>query len=231
MNKSVAIVVTIVVILVCQSNSIGTMEEKISDLQEGNTNLRKLGFDGYNIEKTFPIKEFLVLGQKLVLKYKIAVKDGKAINHLIIDSNLGRFNFGNKDGVDSPIARGKSGRSRILTFRFPPKPEITIGIIANYALYYTVRHHNKVKDSLDISLIGEFNAIAEVVSNPYSAIKIYAKADGTIIRASCYATVAKNNITDSFKFTGTEIKTTVEAKSGTRSLWRKGLLLFENWTI
>ena len=46
-NTSIAMIATIVVILICQTNSMETIEEK-----KCNTNLRKLGFD-FNVEKNF----------------------------------------------------------------------------------------------------------------------------------------------------------------------------------
>ena len=85
-KSSVAIIIAIAVILVCQVNSMGTKEENIP--------LRKLGFD-FNIEKIFDIKSFTFLGQKLTFKYRVAVQNGKAINHIIIESALGSFKLGN----------------------------------------------------------------------------------------------------------------------------------------
>ena len=56
-----AMVLAITSILVFQTNSMETIEEKVQE--KGNTNLRKLGFN-FDIEKTFPIKTFSVYGQK-----------------------------------------------------------------------------------------------------------------------------------------------------------------------
>ena len=89
MSKTIAMVAAIALILICQANSMGTIEEK-----KGNTNLRKLGFD-FDVDKTFYIKTFSFLGQKLTYKYRVAVKNGKEINEIIIDSALGSFKVGN----------------------------------------------------------------------------------------------------------------------------------------
>ena len=61
-NTSIAMIATIVVILIFQTNSMETIEEK-----KCNTNLRKLGFD-FNVEKTFNIKTISFLDQKLSYK-------------------------------------------------------------------------------------------------------------------------------------------------------------------
>ena len=223
-----AMVLAITSILVFQTNSMETIEEKVQE--KGNTNLRKLGFN-FDIEKTFPIKTFSVYGQKIVLKYRVAVKDGKASNQIIIDSNLGSFKFGN-DGVNKSIIDGWHGKTQILTFRFPRKPEIVIGIIASGHFVYSVKHTDESKTSLNIFLEGELNASAKIVSQPNSHVEISASAEGTIARAVVSATVTKNDITTTkFKCTGTEIKTLVEARKKFTRYWTERLLLFENWTI
>ena len=53
---------------------------------------RKLGFD-FNIQKTFDIKTFSILCQKIIWKYRIAVENGKAINQIIIKTNQGHLNL------------------------------------------------------------------------------------------------------------------------------------------
>ena len=58
MSKTVAMLAAIAVMLVCQANSMGTIEEKEI------ASPRKLGFD-FNVEKTFDIKTFSVAGQKV----------------------------------------------------------------------------------------------------------------------------------------------------------------------
>ena len=77
--------------------------------KEGNTP-RQLGFN-FNVEKTFDIKTISFLGQTLFIKYRVAVKDGKAINQIIIDSSLGQATFGN-DGVNVEINKSWSFRKK-----------------------------------------------------------------------------------------------------------------------
>ena len=223
MSKTFAIITAIAVILVCQTNSIGIKEEK------ENSSLRKLGFD-FNIEKTFDIKTISFLGQKLIFKYRVAVKDGKAINQIIINSNLGSFKFGNNDGVDTETSNSWSGKVRIFNSRFPPVPMITLGIIAEGSLNYTVKYTTDSKDSLQLYLSGDLKASAEVVSWPGGFTTISTGAEGTIISASGYATVTKNDIIKGFNFYGTAINTWVQAKAGQKILWKYSYKLFDSWS-
>ena len=220
-------VLAITSILVFQTNSMETIEEKIQE--KGNTNLRKLGFN-FDIEKTFPIKTFSVYGQKIVLKYRVAVKDGKASNQIIIDSNLGSFKFGNNDGVDTETSNTWSGKVRIFNSRFPPVPMITLGIIAEGTLNYTVKYTTDSKDSLQLYLSGDLKASAEVVSWPGGFTTISTGAEGTIISASGYATVTKNDIIKGFKFIGTAVNTWVQAKAGQKILWKYSYKLYDSWS-
>ena len=70
MTKTFAIVAAVVILLVCQANSMGTEEKE-------NTSLRKLAFD-YTIDKTFYIKTFSFLGQTIAYKYRVAVRKWKS---------------------------------------------------------------------------------------------------------------------------------------------------------
>ena len=81
------------------------------------------------MKKTFDIKAFSVAGHKVIMKYRVAVLNGTAINQIIIQTDQGTFKFGN-DGVDSEISKTWSVNMRILTFRFPPVPTINLGLIA-----------------------------------------------------------------------------------------------------
>ena len=81
----------------------------ITDNEENGTPVRKLLFN-FNFDKTFQLKKLSLLGKSVTFKYRIAVKDGKAINQLLIDSPLGSARFGN-DGVDVEISKQWSGKS------------------------------------------------------------------------------------------------------------------------
>ena len=182
MDKTITMLAAIALLLVCQVNSLGTIEEKASP--------RKLGFD-FNIEKTFDIKTFSVVCQKVIMKYRVAVLNGKAINQIIMNSNQGTFTFGN-NGVDSEISNTWNGKVRIFTFRFPQIPTITLGLIAQGSLNYTVKYASASKDSLQMTLTGDLKAGVEVVSGPGAKAKIFSGGEGTLISTSGYAMVTKN---------------------------------------
>ena len=69
MSKTFAMIAAIAIILISQA--------------KGDNSPRKLGFD-VNIDATFNIKTFSFLGQKIAYKYRVAVRNGKAINEIII---------------------------------------------------------------------------------------------------------------------------------------------------
>ena len=226
MNKTIAMLAAIALLLVCQVNSLGTIEEKEI------TSPRKLGFD-FNVDKTFDITRLYVAGQYINCKYRVAIQNGKAINQIIMNSNQGTFAFGN-NGVDSETSNTWSGKVRIFTFRFPQMPTITLGLIAQGSLSYTVKYASASKDSLQMALTGDLKAGVEVVSGPGAKAKIFSGAEGTLISSSGYATVTKNDIVKGFEFGGTGVNAWVEARikipfSGEKTLWKQTIKLFNPW--
>ena len=221
-------VVAIFFIIVFQANSMGTIERKIQNLEEGNTNLRKLGFD-FNVEKIFPIKTVSFLGQKLIYKYRVAVKDGKAINQLIIDSNLGSFKFGNTEGVDTETNKTWSGNVRLFTFKCPDNPKIIIAVYAKGSLQTSVKYVSK--DSLQMTLTGYLNAISEAISWPMDIRRVTATAFGSLItKASGNVTVTKSGISKEFKFSGSQLNIYVKMYLDIDFLpLTKDVFLFEGW--
>ena len=221
-KTTVAMLAAIAIILVCQANSIGIEEEK-----EGNTALRKLGFD-FNVEKTFNIKAIEFMGQTLFFKYRIAVKDGKAINEIIIESNLGTFKFGNS-GADTETNKMWFGKTKILTYKFPQMPSIIIGIYASGNLHYSVKYATASKDSLELSLSGDLKAEAEVISVSTDMTKIIAGASGNLISVSGTTTISKKDINKGFRFSATTVKTWVEGKVGLTTLFKKEFKICDSW--
>ena len=215
MIKIFSIIVAIAVVLVCKANSTGIKED-------------------FNVDKTFRIKEFSYGGEPLIIKYNVAVKDGKAINQIKIASSLGLTTFGNI-GVDTETNGTWSGKARIFNFRFPREPHLILGLIAEGSLQYSVKYATDSKDSLQISLSGDLKASVEVVSWPAGYTTMSARAKGTLISVSGYAIVTKNDVINEFKFSGTEIKTQVEAKIRSplmveRILWTETCSLFDSWS-
>ena len=199
----------------------GTIEEKEI------ASPRKLGFD-FNIDKTFDIKTILFLGQKLIYKYRVAVQNGKAINQITIRTDLDTFTFGN-DGVDTETSKSWSGKVKLLNFRFPPVPIITLGLYASGTLQYTVKYATDSKDSLQLSLSVDLKASVEVVKGLGGLAKIISGAEGTLISSSGYATVTKNDVIKGFKFSGTEFNTWAEAKVFWKKLWRHNYKITDAW--
>ena len=107
---------------------------------------------------------------------------------------------------------------------------ITLGIIAEGTLNYSVKYATDSKDSLQLYLSGELKASSEVVSWPGGFTTISTGAEGTIISASGYATVTKNDITKGFNFYGTAVNTWVQAKAGQKILWKYSYKLFDSWS-
>ena len=102
-------------------------------------------------------------------------------------------------------------------------------------MQYSVKYATDSKDSLQISLSGDLKASVEVVSWPAGYTTMSARAKGTLISVSGYAIVTKNDVINEFKFSGTEIKTQVEAKIRSplmveRILWTETCSLFDSWS-
>ena len=211
MSKTIAMVAAIALILVCQANSIGTIEEK-----KGNTNLRKLGFD-FDVDKTFYIKTFSFLGQKLTYKYRVAVKNGKAINEIIIDSALGSFKVGNS-GVDTEGSNTWSGKIKIFTLK---SGSYTLDIYAKGTLSYTVKYQNDSKNRLQLWLTGDLEASAEIVSLPDYSARV--NCWGTLISASGLATITNSGISKGFNFSGTPVSALIDGDPAFE--------IFEDWLI
>ena len=210
MSKTFAMIAAIAIILICQANSMGTTEKK------GNKNLRKLEFD-FDVEKTFNIKTFSFLGQKIFYKYRVAVINGKAINEIIITTNLGTFEFGNF-GVDTETTDTWKGRKKIFTLK---AGSTIMDIYAGGSLSYTVKYLDSSETKLQMSLTGDLKASAQLVSSSSPYTKVI--ADGTLISASGYATATYSGILKGFNFSGTPVYAFVDGDIVYE--------IFENWII
>ena len=207
--------------------------EKITDVEEEGTSLRNLGFN-FNVDKTFNIKSIKVAKQTISIKYRIAVKNGKAINQIIIDSNLGTARFGN-DGVTAEISKNWSGNKKIFQFVFPPFPAISLNIYAGGSLGFSVKFTNVQKTSLQLSLSGSLTATAEVALGAGDFAKVAAGAKGEIIKASGYATVTSGGVTKGYKISGGKVEAYVTAYVkvpfvGKKKLWDKSCTIFKGWS-
>ena len=168
------------------------------------------------------------MGQTVTFKYRIAVKDGKAINQLIIDSSLGSAKFGN-DGVDVEISKSWSGKFKIFEFRFPPMPVIYLALYAEASLGFSVKFTTILKTSLQMTLTGSIGADVSITAGADGYIGISAGAEGTIITASGYATVTNSGISKGFTLSGGAISVYVKV-SYIFDSWKKSHKLFDGWT-
>ena len=200
----------------------------VTDNEENGTPVRNLLFN-FNFDKTFELKRISFLGQHVAFKYRVAVKDGKAINQLIIDSSLGSARFGN-DGVDVEISKSWSGRIKIFSFKFPPVPLIGISIYARGSLGFTVKFTTILKTSLQMTLTGEIGVQAEISVGLGGLASLSAGADGTLVSASGYATITNSGISKGYRISGGRIEVYVKATAFWHTLWKKSWKLFDGWS-
>ena len=200
----------------------------VTDLEEDNTSLRKLLFN-FNFDKTFELKRISFLGQYVAFKYRIAVKDGKAINYLLIDSSLGSARFGN-DGVYAEISKSWSGKIRVFSFRFPPFPLIGLNVYAKGSLGFSVKFTTILKTSLQMTLNGGVGVDAEVNFGAGKFASVSAGAEGTILSASGYATITNSGISKGYRLSGGRIEVYVEAYALFFKVWSKSWKVFDGWT-
>ena len=207
--------------------------EEVKDLEEDNTSLRNLGFN-FNVDKTFNIKSLSAAGQTISIKYRIAVQNGKAINQIIIDSNIGTAKFGN-DGVTAEINKSWSFNKKIFAFKFPPCPLIGLNVYASGNLNAYVKFTTVQKTSLQLGLGGSLNAAVEIAFGAGSFAKVAAGAEGTLINASGYATITGGSVTRGYKLSRGKIKVYVTAYvkvpfRGKIKLWDRDCTIFNGWS-
>jgi len=117
---------------------------------------------GYSIsaDKTFNIGKYDVLGQSVTVKYHVAVQNGKAINEIIISSNLGTTKIGNT-GVS--LSGGWSRTITIFKFAFPAFPLITLNAKASGSISWSISASGSGKSvKLSASLGGKITLGCEL---------------------------------------------------------------------
>lgn len=189
MSKTIAMVAAIAVILVCQINSTQIKEK---------TNLRKLGFD-ISIDKTFNIKSFTFLGQKIFYKYRVAVLNGKAMNYLIIETNLGTFKFGNL-GADSETKGSWKGKVKLFNLEVK---SVKMAIYASGTLEWEIKYIDEAKTKLRMALFGDLESSAELIYTPEDFTKV--RSYGKIISTGGFAVATNSGISNGFTFSGEEV--------------------------
>ena len=202
---------------------------EIKDDEEQMGPLRKLGFN-FNVDKTFNIKTIKFLGQTFTIKYRVAVQGGKAINQIIIDSNLGKATFGN-NGITYTVAKTWSGRIQIFKFVFPPFPIISLGVYAGGSLSFSVYFTTVDQTTLRLFLSGSITATAEIKAGWDALLSFSAGAEGTLIAASGFASITKNVVTKNYSLSGGKIVCYVVARALGFKVWKKEYTLFKGWSV
>ena len=200
---------------------------EIIDIDDPETPLRNLGFN-FNVDKTFNLKTISFLGQSFTIKYRIAVKNGNAINQIIISSNLGTASFGN-DGISYTFSKTFSKRVQVFQFNFPPFPIISLGVYAGGSLTISVQFTSNTKTTLKLSLSGSLTATAEIKAGWDPVLSFAAGATGIIVKASGYAQISGSSVSKGYSVGGGQIVVYVVAKAAGQQVWKKDHTLFNGW--
>ena len=196
-------------------------------LVSSESNLRNLGFK-YNCEKTYTIKSFNVLGSTLTFKEKVAVKNGKAFNQLIISSNTGTKTYG-ISGTTSALGKTYSIDQTALKFSFPPIPTLKLYLIAQGSLSCSIKESS---GKLTMTLIGTLYANSAIAAGvePFHSITVGAK--GTIINLNhSYTIDSSNQISHSGKAVGGTITVSAKGKYTDMNLFDKSYTLWNGWSV
>ena len=210
--------------------------EEITDIEEGNTPLRNLGFN-FNKDHTFTIKKISFLKpfskQSITIKYRVAVQNGKAINQIIIESNLGTAKFGN-DGISYEASKKWKKEIRIFKINFPPFPAIHFDVYAGANLDFTVKATNVKKTSLKLTLTGSITVRAQIAAGSEKFVSLAAGVKGTIIKASGSATISSSGISKEYSISGGQIVVYAKGTAkipfiGNKTFLDKSCVVFDGW--
>ena len=157
---------------------------------------RRLGYS-ISADQTFNIGKYNVLGQTVTVKYHVAVKNGKPINEIIIDSKLGTTTI---DYTGVSLKGSWSKTITIFKFAFPAFPLVSINAKAkgtiSWAVSVTSGSGSSVK--LSASLSGKITLGCEVKAGVDFIASLSAGVEGVIVSASGSATIQNNSVTKNF---------------------------------
>ena len=164
---------------------------------------RRLGYS-ISADQTFNIGKYNVLGQTVTVKYHVAVKNGKPINEIIIDSKLGTTTIGNT-GVSLKGSWSKT--ITIFKFAFPAFPLVSINAKAkgtiSWAVSVTSGSGSSVK--LSASLGGTISLGCEVKAGWDAIVSFSGGVEGVIVSATGSATIENKKVTKNFSISGGKI--------------------------
>ena len=183
-----------------------------------------------NIESTYTIKTIQFLGQSLTIKYRVGLKNGKAINLLIISSKTGEAKFGNNgEGIIGSTSKKLwSGKHQIFSFPFPPFPAITLAIYAGGSIDTSVTV-NFSQVNIKFELTGTLTASAEIKAGLDKALSFSAGAEGTVISASGFVEHSMGGFKPGYKISGGKIVAYVVARALGKEVWKLTHTVFGGW--
>ena len=183
-----------------------------------------------NIESTYTIKTIQFLGQSLTIKYRVGLKNGKAINLLIISSKTGEAKFGNNgEGIIGSTSKKLwSGKHQIFSFPFPPFPAITLAIYAGGSIDTSVTV-NFSQVNIKFELTGTLTASAEIKAGLDKALSFSAGAEGTVISASGFVEHSMGGFKPGYKISGGKIVAYVVARALGKEVWKLTHTIFGGW--
>ena len=182
-----------------------------------------------NIDNTFTVKEFNVLGIKGSIKVKFQIR-GTSLQYshieIIITTNLGEAKF----GESVMLSKSKTFRTPdipILIFVFPNFPMAGVGLKAFASLTISAKFMLHRIVSAELSISGSISAKADVWANSFG-ISVSGGAYGTIVSASLTGYVNRIISRDRISLIGSlsagEVKIFVEANM-------MGIRQFHDWKV
>ena len=170
------------------------VEKKNEIIKEENYPLRKLSFP-ITGSKEFKIASFDVLGQTVTIKYVVSITSSKAVNKIVVSSDLGSFSFGN-DGVYGEAGDTYSYYTNIFTFVFPNFPLVSVGCYAKGSLTWKIGFQSGtgIGSKYYASLSGNLALGAEIKAGWDAIASLSAYAEGTVVNAKGQVTVCNGSV-------------------------------------
>jgi len=156
--------------------------------------LRQLSFP-ISANKEYILASFNLLGQTITIKYVVSISSSKAINKIVISSNLGSFSFGN-DGCYGEAGDTYSYYKHIFTFVFPNFPAVSVGCYASGSLTWKIGFlsGSGISSKYYASLSGILKLGAEIKAGWDSIASLTAYAEGTVADASGQITFSNGSV-------------------------------------
>ena len=164
---------------------------------------RRLGYS-ISADQTFNIGKYNVLGQTVTVKYHVAVKNGKPINEIIIDSKLGTTTI---DYTGVSLKGSWSKTITIFKFAFPAFPLVSINAKAKGTISWAVSVTSGSGSSVKLSAsLGETISLGCEFKAGWDAIVSFSGGvEGVIVSATGSVTIENKKVTKNFSISGGKI--------------------------